>query len=168
MQLPLEIWGEISRHDYDAWRVLRLLNRRFKSEISSIDIKGRFDYIYHADSEYGIKTHINEMRKLFRRLTIVYPGEVVIYKYEDFCKRYIVINGKNVDYLSTIVRYNRFEKLMIEVVNIHNDKITDYVRIVNNHKGNIIDRIWYNNKGTQTWVIDNPWFVYNARLTPPK
>ncbi|AMN83441.1 hypothetical protein D5b_00009 [Faustovirus] len=108
------------------------------------------------------------MRKLFRRLTIVYPGEVVIYKDYDFCKRYNVINGKNVDYLSTIVRYKECEKLLIEVVNIHNDKITDYVRIVNNHKGNIIDRIWYNIKDTQTWVIDNPWFVYNARPTALK
>lgn len=116
VDFPIEMWGEISRHDYDVWAALRALNREFCSLISKVDIKGRFDYVYHYN---GCNVDISrpfyqKMIATFRRLTFVcsHRHTIDVYKHGVINKTYIYV-ASNVDSnvnsdlwsIKTIARY---------------------------------------------------------------
>jgi hypothetical protein len=107
MIFPTEIWGEISNHYYEVYCAIRLVNKAIYKLVSSIDIKGRFDYTYVVRCDNEDEFYIDHLAEMMRRLTVVYIDrvDVSIYEYGKLVKtcRY-EING-DVYNLASMGRY---------------------------------------------------------------
>lgn len=145
---PIEIWCEVSRHDYDVYRALKGLNKHFNKAISSVDIKGRFNYVHFSPDE-----KFNErMIDLFARLTVVNTGNnaVSIYKNGNICKSYRFTSAADVYNLKSISRYGIYPtRALYEyigfyeygVVGFHNDRIGYYNRHLRINDEDVCDEV---------------------------
>lgn len=128
---PIEIWGEISNHYYEVYCAIRLVNKAIYKLVSSIDIKGRFDYIYVVRSDKEDEFYIEHLSEMMRRLTVVYIDrvDVSIYEYGELVKscRYGV-NG-DVYNLASMGRYKTVNNHELnECVYFDNGQIILYER----------------------------------------
>nr|SMH63481.1 Hypothetical protein FSTVLC9_446 [Faustovirus] len=86
--IPVEIWCEISKHDYDVYRTLRELNSTWNREISKMNIKGRFDCVYTLKARF--EPHPRDKIDWFRKFTIIdkFTGTVHVYWGNERCNTY--------------------------------------------------------------------------------
>lgn len=87
--IPVEIWAEISGHDYDVYRALRGVNKVLCAWLTThVEVQWRFNYVYNCVS---ISEDIQRrMVATFRRFVLVLGSrsEVNVYKYGKSVRSY--------------------------------------------------------------------------------
>lgn len=184
---PIEMWGEISCHDYDVWAALRSLNREFNGAISKIT--GIFDYVHKSAREVDVNNAFYvKLFGVFRRVFILFilrgcQNCVSVYVRGVLRRSYTYRLRPELDLwqLSNISRYRtETPRSLIECVSIQGYFIHSYYRFLT-VDGKVVCNELYISHGRELsrnsllgaveyisvpvggavpWAVDDAWFLY--------